>query len=76
MNKHLSSKEIDLINFLHEHRLATEVEAKEYNTVNYLLSIEGDYLAMFESTANYHSDDRLTENEAKIIDTLYRKFYS
>ena len=69
----LTNSEINLIEFLFNHRIYAENEAKEFEIVCYLKSIRGNYLEMFEAANSYHSDDRLSIKERKIIKSIYRK---
>ena len=55
--------------------MSVEIDMKDYYIVNYLKSIQRNYLEMFEATNCYHSDERLTKYELKIIDGIYDRFY-
>ena len=76
MEYKLTIKEKELITFLFEYRMEVEIDVKETETISYLKSINQDYFKMFESTNLYHSDERLTPLDCKIIDSLYKKFYN
>lgn len=73
MNIKFTQKEKILIKFLYKHRLYSENELEENESVKYLNSINSNYFKMFESSQLYHSDDRLTNKETKIIGNIYNK---
>ncbi|MCK4445784.1 MAG: hypothetical protein KAW56_01745 [Candidatus Marinimicrobia bacterium] len=73
-NIKLTKREIDLIEFLYNHKLESEICLREKEIVEYLNSINGNYKLMFEVTSSYHDDDRLMKEESLIIISLYKKF--
>ncbi|OJH11082.1 hypothetical protein FPG87_11565 [Flavobacterium psychrophilum] len=72
----LEKNEIELIDFLYHHRLDSEIESNNFENeeIDYMKSLEGNYKEMFDFSNCYHSDDRLTKSETKIINTIYQKF--
>ncbi|HAH54448.1 MAG TPA: hypothetical protein DCM02_03960 [Flavobacterium sp.] len=72
----LSKNEIELIDFLYNHRLDSEVQSNNFENeeIDYMKSLKGNYKEMFNFSNCYHNDDRLTKNENKIIETIYQKF--
>ena len=68
-----TNSEKDLMEFLFNHRIFAENEAKEFEIVNYLKSIQSNFLEMFDAANSYHSDDRLSIRERKIIKSICRK---
>lgn len=74
----LTEKEIDLIEFLYEHTiLNSERNKKEMKKALGLLDSKtkniNDYIDMFETSISYQDDDRLTDQEEKIIERLWEK---
>lgn len=72
----LSKDEIEFIDFLYNYRLECEIESKtlEFEDINFIRSLKGNYKEMFDFSNCYHKDERLTKCEKKIIDSLYQKF--
>lgn len=72
----LEKNEIELIDFLYNHRLDSEIESNNFEVedIDYMKSLEGNYREMFDFSNCYHNDDRLTKIENKIIDRIYKKF--
>jgi hypothetical protein len=72
----LNKIEIELIQFLYNHRLNSEIESDnfEIEDIDYMKSLNGNFKEMFEFSNCYHNDERLTKNENKIIGNIYQKF--
>lgn len=73
----LSRIEIELIQFLYNHRLDSEIESNnfEIEDIDYMKSLNGNFKEMFEFSNCYHKDERLTRNENKIIENIYKKLW-
>lgn len=74
-NFNLSRGERELIKFIFEYRLEVEFDFKEVETLNYMKSIQGSYLKMFEAIQFYWDDERLTHKDRKIIDSVLKKYH-
>lgn len=78
MKKDLNVLEIEFIYFLYDYRFYVELECNQLdmNDINYIKSIRGNLLEMFEFASQYHDDERLTINERMMISSICKKLYT